>query len=156
MNDELRGWVDRVADFLTSEYHLPPIACRVLGWLMACDPPEQSAARIAEAVGASRASLTTNLRLLTDAGLVVKRPGRGERTVYYRMDDDAWQRVLRRRIATLDSFRDLTRAGVGLVERAGGDASRVRSAGDAFASMAEALADAGRLRSSRVPLSHLS
>lgn len=143
MDDEVLVWVERVAGFLTQEYGLPPIAGRVLGWLMACDPPEQSAAQLAAAVGASRASLTTNLRLLLDAGLVGKRPGRGERTAYYRVDDDAWQRVIRRRIATLGSFRDITNAGIELLERDGARAARVRSADAAFAWLAEAFADAG-------------
>ncbi|WP_239154067.1 GbsR/MarR family transcriptional regulator [Amycolatopsis sp. FDAARGOS 1241] len=143
MGGEVREWVERVAAFLTREYGLPPIAGRVLGRLMACDPPEQSAAQLAEAVGASRASLTTNLRLLVDAGLVGKRAGRGERTAYYRVDDDAWQRVIRRRIATLGSFRDITRAGIELLERDGGRAARVRSADAAFAWLAETFREAG-------------
>ena len=37
---------------------------------MICDPAEQSPAEIAAAIGASRASLTTNMRLLIASGLV--------------------------------------------------------------------------------------
>ena len=49
---QLSEWVERVAMFCADEYGVPPIAGRVLGWLMICDPPEQSAAQIAEAIGA--------------------------------------------------------------------------------------------------------
>ena len=49
-------WVEQVAMFCADEYGVPPIAGRILGWLMICDPPEQSAGEIAEAIGASRAS----------------------------------------------------------------------------------------------------
>ncbi|HWD06413.1 MAG TPA: MarR family transcriptional regulator [Amycolatopsis sp.] len=143
MPDEVAEWIERVAAFLTREYGLPPIAGRVLGRLMTCEPPEQTAAQLAEAVGASRASLTTNLRLLIGAGLVGKRAGRGERAAIYRVDDDAWQRVIRRRVAMLGSFRDITREGIELLERDGGRASRVRSADAAFAWLAEAVRETG-------------
>ncbi|MFG3620381.1 GbsR/MarR family transcriptional regulator [Nocardia sp. NPDC047654] len=116
-------WVEQVAMFCTTEYGVPPIAGRILGWLLICDPAEQSAEQIAVAVGASRASLATNMRVLTDAGFVRRRTKPGERTHYYRMDDDAWETVVRRRVASLAAFRDVAAAGM---ELAGTDTARVR------------------------------
>ena len=49
---------------------MPLIAGRILGWLTIAVPAEQSAGQIADAIGASRASLTTNLRLLSSVGFV--------------------------------------------------------------------------------------
>ncbi|GAA5163647.1 MULTISPECIES: GbsR/MarR family transcriptional regulator [Amycolatopsis] len=135
MDEQLLDWVERVSAFLTEQYGQPPIAGRILGWLMICDPPEQSAAQIAGAIAASRASLTSNMRLLVGAGLVSKRTRRGERTTYFRMEDDAWERVIRARIASLASFRQLTKAGLDLAGRA--DPARLRDADRAFAWMAE-------------------
>ena len=86
---------------LHNDSGLPPITGRIFGWLMVCDPPEQSGAEIAEAIGASRASITTNTRVLTAAGLVRKLTRPSERTAYYEIDDDAWERVVRRRNAVL-------------------------------------------------------
>jgi hypothetical protein len=63
---DVLAWVERVATFFAEHYGLPPITGRILGWLMICDPPEQSPAEIAAAIGASRASLTTNIRLLIE------------------------------------------------------------------------------------------
>ena len=73
----LLAWAERVATFFAEHYGLPPITGRILGWLMICDPPEQSAGEIADAIAASRASLTTNMRLLIGSGLVrrLTRPG---------------------------------------------------------------------------------
>jgi DNA-binding transcriptional regulator GbsR (MarR family) len=102
---------------------LPPITGRILGWLMICDPPEQSAGEIAEAIGASRASLTTNMRLLTATELVHRRTRPGERTTYYRVDDDAWEKIVRRKFASLASFREIARDGMDLV---GTDSARGR------------------------------
>lgn len=65
--EKFLDWIERVSMFCTEVYGVPPIAGRILGWLMICDPPEQSAGQIAEAIGASRASLVTNMRMLTGA-----------------------------------------------------------------------------------------
>jgi DNA-binding MarR family transcriptional regulator len=139
---QLQEWVERVAMFFHDQYGLPPITGRIFGWLMACDPPEQSGAQIADAIGASRASITTNIRLLTAAGLVRRLTRPGERTAYYVLDDNAWERVIRRRADGIASFREITRDGIELlgstVERAG----RVRAAHDAFEWFAAVLASA--------------
>lgn len=47
-------WVERVSMYFARD-GVPTIAGRMLGWLMVCDPSEQSA-QISDAIGASRAS----------------------------------------------------------------------------------------------------
>ncbi len=120
---------------------MPPITGRILGWLMTCDPAEQSATEIAEAIGASRASLTTNMRLLT-VGEYVRRSTRpGERTSYYRIDSDAWRRAVRRKLTSLDSFRDITGDGLDLLGSQNPGAARIRSAHETFTWLAGLLVD---------------
>ncbi|MBF6190703.1 transcriptional regulator [Nocardia implantans] len=113
--DATLKWVERVATFCVEEWGLPPITGRILGLLMICDPPEQSAGRIAEAIRASRASLTSNMRLLTTIGLVRKVRIPGDRTAYYRIEDDAWEKVIERKIAGLGAFGDIAEDGLALV-----------------------------------------
>jgi hypothetical protein len=127
------AWVERVAKYCADQDGVPLIAGRILGWLVICDPPEQSAAQIAEAIGASRASLTTNLRLLDSVGFLRQTTKPGDRTTYYRLDDDAWERVVRRQIASLASFGDIMRDGLTLVGRAPARTSRLHAARDVFA-----------------------
>ncbi|MGC7102776.1 GbsR/MarR family transcriptional regulator [Amycolatopsis lurida] len=131
----LPEWIERVAMYLARD-GVPPIAGRVLGWLMACDPPEQPAAQISAAIGASRASLTSNLRLLSSMGFLTWRTRPGERTVYYRMADDAWAVVVRKQIDGITSFLDITREGLDLVGRDGDRAERIRQAHATFEWMA--------------------
>lgn len=130
--DALLAWVERVTTFLTAEYGLAPITARILGWLMVCDPPEQSAGQIADAIGASRASMTSNIRQLVAAGLVRRSTRGGERTSYFRVEDDAWQTVVRRRLATMGSFRGIAREGIDLLGRGSARAARVQAAHDTF------------------------
>jgi DNA-binding transcriptional regulator GbsR (MarR family) len=138
---QITQWVERVATFCSEQYGMPPITGRILGWLMICNPPEQSAAQIAEAIGASRASLTTNMRLLT-VGEYVRRSTRpGERTSYYRIDSDAWRRAVRRKLASLHSFLEITGDGLELLGADGPRANRIRGAHDSFEWLAGLLAD---------------
>ena len=129
---ELLSWVERVAEFWSEQSGLPAITGRVVGWLMISAPPEQCAAEIAKAIGASRASLTTSMQLLIAMGLVrsLKRPG--QRTSYYRIDDDAWEKVLRRRIASMASFREITRDGLTLLGVSNPRATRIKSADEVY------------------------
>jgi hypothetical protein len=136
----IQQWVERVASAFSQHFGLPPITGRILGWLLICDPPEQSAGDIADAIGASRASLTTSMRLLT-AGELVRRSHRpGERTTYFRIDDDAWEKVIRQRIVGMASLREITEDAMALVGPDSPRASRIRAAHEFFGWLSEAFA----------------
>jgi len=143
-HEQVLEWVERMAMFCAEEYGVPPIAGRILGWLMICDPPEQSAGEIAAAIGASKASLATNMRVLTDAKFVRRRTRPGERTNYYRVDDDAWESVIRRRLASLTEFRDLAADGIDLAGAHSDRAERLRVAHDVYDWMAKLFAETPR------------
>lgn len=138
--DEIQNWVERVATAFAQHFGLPPITGRILGWLLICDPPEQSAGEIADAIGASRASLTTSMRLLTMGELVRQRHRPGERTTYFRIDDDAWEKVIRQRIIGMASLREITEDAMALVGPDSERASRVRAAHAFFGWLSEAFA----------------
>jgi DNA-binding MarR family transcriptional regulator len=140
--EQLLEWVERVAMLFHNDAGVPPIMGRILGWLMVCDPPEQSGAQIAEAIGASRASITTNMQVLTGAGLVRRLTRPGARTAYYVIDDDAWERLVMRRQAILDSFASLAAEGVELLGGSGPLTARARSAHEVFKWFGGVLRDA--------------
>lgn len=97
-HDKVMDWVEHVSIYLAPD-GVPPIAGRVLGWLMICDPPEQTAAGICAAVGVGRASPTTSPRTLTTMGFVSGRTRPRQRTVYYRLQPGAAGKVIARQIA---------------------------------------------------------
>jgi DNA-binding transcriptional regulator GbsR (MarR family) len=133
---ELR-WIERVGSYFARD-GIPPIAGRVLGWLMICEPAEQSPAEIAAAIGCSRASLTSSLRVLTAAGFVSRHGRPGERTGYYRVDDDAWGRIVRTQIASIEILQSIADDGIELVGAASPRITGLQSARDVFTWMAEA------------------
>lgn len=150
--ERLLEWVERVAMYLARD-GVPPIAGRVLGWLMVCDPPEQTAAQISAAIGASRASLTSNLRLLSSMGFLTWRTRPSERTVYHRMAEEAWSAVVRQQIAGITSFLDITRDGLDLVGSDDDRAKRIRQAHTTFEWMATVFDNAPPLRTDEEEIS---
>jgi DNA-binding MarR family transcriptional regulator len=141
-------WAARVGDFFEANYGMPPITGRIVGWLLICEPAEQSAAEIAAAIKASRASLTSNLRILIATGLVRRIRRAGERAAVYRIDDDAWETVIRRRMASLAAIDSLTLEGLRLVGPGSERAGRLQATHDTFAWFDALLASARPPRAS--------
>lgn len=140
-------WVERLAKYCSDQDGVPLIAGRVLGWLMICDPPEQSAQQIAAAIGASRASLSTNLRLLSSVGFLHVLTKPASRTVYYRVDDDAWEKVVQRQIASLAALGQILHDGTPLAGSSPGRGGRMAAAGEVFRWMREVFDNAPPLPS---------
>ena len=72
----------------------PRMVGRVLGWLLACDPPEQSAAELAHSLQASKGSISTATRVLLRMGLIERTRIMGERFDRFSALPDAWEKYL--------------------------------------------------------------
>ena len=92
------------------------MAGRILAWLMICDPPHQTAGQIATALSASKASVSTNIRLFVDFGIVERFAMPADRRDYYRLLPTMWPRALERSLPLLAAFREVADRGLKLVE----------------------------------------
>jgi DNA-binding transcriptional regulator GbsR (MarR family) len=72
----------------------PRMVGRVLGWLLICDPPEQSAAELAENLQASRGSISTATRVLIRTGLIERVRRRGERFDRFVARPEGWDKMM--------------------------------------------------------------
>lgn len=97
---------------------LPRMAGRILGWLLICDPPEQSSTELAAVLHASKGSISSATRLLLPSGLVQRRSHPGERRDYFAIRPEAWAALVRTRLAEVVSFRELTARGLDLLNEA--------------------------------------
>lgn len=86
----LERFVEELGILLESEAGTPRMVGRVLGGLLVCDPPEQSAAELAEMLQASKGSISTATRVLLRMGLVQRVRFRGERFDRFRVQPEAW------------------------------------------------------------------
>ena len=75
---------------------MPRMAGRIIGWLLISDPPHQSTGQLAEALMASKGSISTMTRLLIQIGLIERLSLPGVRRDYFRLRSDAWQHMIRR------------------------------------------------------------
>ena len=124
-------WVERVTSFCTEQWGLPPITGRILGWLMICDPAEQSAGKLpkeSEPVEPRLPPTSATDRCRVCAAAIPAR----ERTAYFWIDDDAWERVLHNRFASMAAFKNIARDGMELAGPRSAQAARMQSAYDAF------------------------
>lgn len=97
---------------------LPPMAGRILGWLLVSDPVEQSAGELGEVLDASKASISTNLRILMHIGLIRRTAVRGKRGAYYEILPEQWSRMIEEKISALTTFRKLTESGLSILAQA--------------------------------------
>ena len=105
---------------------LPRIAARVLGWLMVCDPPQQTAGDLVDALSVSKASVSNTIRLLTSVRLIERAPGSKSRSVHYRLCEDGFTGLFEQKLATLTAFRPLADRGLELLGEDGPRALRLR------------------------------
>lgn len=95
MDERLWQFVDTSGEWWSKSYGLPRMTGRVLGWLLVCEPPEQTAAQLAEALEASKGSISGATGTLTRAGLVDRLHVRGERADRFRIRPEAWDEQIR-------------------------------------------------------------
>ena len=107
-----------VEDFglLFGQFGLSRMFGRVLGVLMISDPPERSAEELADALGASRGSISQTTRSLIQMGLVRRWSRPGERRDYFRIRPDAWHEIMRREMESLGAFRKTAERGLELLD----------------------------------------
>ena len=94
--------------------NVPRIGGRVLGVLMLAEGPI-SLERMAELLKVSRASISTNMRMLTTTGIVKHFGVPGDRRHYYVFSEDAWERHLEASMKGLDAIVQICRSGLAAV-----------------------------------------
>ncbi|MEY9213547.1 GbsR/MarR family transcriptional regulator [Thermobifida halotolerans] len=109
--EQERHYVEEVAVVL-ERMGLVRMHGRVVGWLLVCDPPEQSASDISAALQASKGSISPALRFLRTAGWIEKVPRPGQRRDYYRITPNAWSTMLRQQTPVYAVFTELAARGL--------------------------------------------
>jgi len=95
---------------------LPPMAGRILGWLLVCEPEQQSAAELLRALGASKGSISMMTRLLINLGLIERVAVAGRREKYFRIRPGVWSELLGSQMARTSEMRALAERGLALFD----------------------------------------
>src|ERR1700761_9327246 len=121
MDDQLWHFVDTAADWMSRTYGTQKMTGRVLGWLLVCDPVEQTAAQLAEELDASKGAISGATGTLVRSRLIERLHVRGERADRFRLRPGAWDDQVRNR-EEAGTARELI--ALGLTALAGAPAAR--------------------------------
>ncbi len=138
MGDEQATMADQLfveqAGIVLEHLGMPRMGGRALGWLLICDPPHQSPGEFAVALQASKASISTTVRMLVQVGLVERVVLPGQRRDYFRIRVDTWSRATEERMGLITSLRELAEHGLTLRTEADTEATgRLREMRDFYA-----------------------
>jgi DNA-binding transcriptional regulator GbsR (MarR family) len=113
---------------------MPPMAGRMWAYLAICDPPERTAAEIAERLHASRGSVSSMARLLEHIGLVRRGTKPGDRREHFFVPPDAARQLIEKNSQQMRVSREILEAGLALVaDRPPESQARLRDLRDAYA-----------------------
>lgn len=99
MSGEEAAFVDRLGLFFEM-LGGPRTMGRIYGWLLICEPPQQSLTALAGTLGVSKASVSTVIRLMQEGGLVERLPG-STRQHHYRITPGGFTQVLEAQLARM-------------------------------------------------------
>jgi hypothetical protein len=114
LDPEVRQFVEDMGLLYEGE-GLPPMAGRLVGWLLLCDPPHQTAGELAEVLGASSGSISTMTRLLVQFGIIERIAVPGLRSAAYRMLCHGGPEHLERILEKMIGRRELFERGLDLL-----------------------------------------
>jgi DNA-binding transcriptional regulator GbsR (MarR family) len=97
-------------------FGLPRTAGRILGWLLVCDPPQQTMPDLVQALQVSKSSVSTASRLLIQAKLVERVSLPGERKDYYRVKKGAWVTAMQLKMAQIPEMQKFAEQGLALLD----------------------------------------
>jgi DNA-binding transcriptional regulator GbsR (MarR family) len=111
MTDDESQFVEAVAALLGS-YGLPPMAGRMWAYLLICEPYEQTAGQVADALQASRGAISGTARMLTTAGFIRRARRRGDRREYFSAPPEAFDVLLKDAARSYGRFRQTIEIGL--------------------------------------------
>ena len=104
-------FVEEMGQFLAG-LGMTPMAGRMWGWLLICDPPEQTASDIAAALRASRGAISGTARLLATSGLIRRTTRAGDRREYFSAPPEALDAMLGSAAAIYRQMRQIAERGL--------------------------------------------
>jgi biotin operon repressor len=118
LSSEVQEFVEAIGSYF-SQYGLASIAGRLMGLMMVTDRP-LSLDDMAGSLGVSRASVSTNIRMIKTIGFVDQISIPNDRRDYYRVSSDPWGASLRANIVAMDAIADIARRGLLVIRKQDG------------------------------------
>lgn len=115
VSDSERRFIEEVG-IVFEQTGFPRMSGRLFGWLLISDPPYQSPSELADALAASKGSISTSVRLLMRIGLIERYVIPRSRHDHFRLQDDAIEKIIRHGLEEeIIMFRSLAECGLRLM-----------------------------------------
>jgi hypothetical protein len=131
-SDAAITFADHMGRFYARRYAFPPMVGRLLGYLMVCDPPEQSIGELAEALLASRSAIAQAVKVLETTHAISRTRTAGERMDRVRIDLSS-PRSMGLDISEYEELAALAREGLEVVRDAPAERRAILAGMSAFA-----------------------
>jgi hypothetical protein len=133
MDDRQAHFVEGVGQMLMGQ-GLPRMSGRIWAWLLICEPPQQTAAQLAQELQASRGSISDSARLLTSAGLISRTTRPGDRREYFSVPPGAVRTLMQGRLPGVIAMRRLMDEGLAIMaDRPADERARLQEVRDVYA-----------------------
>jgi biotin operon repressor len=110
LSPEIQRFIDAIGEYF-AQFGLSGVSGRLLGLMMVADEP-LTLDDMAEALSVSRASISTNIRLIKAIGFVDKVSMPRDRRDFYRCSSDPWGAVIRTDMVSTDMLAGIARRGL--------------------------------------------
>jgi len=118
LTEEREAFLEEMG-ILMEDTGLPRMGGRLLGFLLVCEPAHQSAAEIGEALRASKGTVSTMTRMLTNMGIVERVGVPQRRESYFRMRPGVWSGLLEMQTTRIAGARAVAFRGILMLEAEG-------------------------------------
>lgn len=97
------------------KYGLPKMAGRILGYLMISEDGDSSFTHLQEMLQASKGSISSNINLLLNQGMIEKYMITGDRKSYYRISMNSLENLIDAKLKSISVYKELLQKGVELI-----------------------------------------
>jgi DNA-binding transcriptional regulator GbsR (MarR family) len=115
MTEQERAFVEEMGQALAS-YGMTPMAGRMWGYLLICDPAEQTAGDLADALQASRGAISGTARMLATAGMIRRTRKGGDRREFFSAPSETFDQFLRNADRIYRHFREIAERGLAAID----------------------------------------
>jgi len=105
-SDRERWLIERMS-LIFEQAGMAPAGGRILSRLLICDPPEQSSAELAEWLGVSKGSVSTQTQMLVRSGFIDRVRRSGSRAHWYRIRPGLFSDLLQLEVVRTQQLHDL-------------------------------------------------
>ena len=105
-----------VEEFSQLDPAMPRAMGLILGYLLVCEPAEQTSMSMQAELGLSAGSISGMIGMLVDSGLVARVKKPGDRKWYYLVAKNSWQRTIQMRLQSIENFRSAAEKGMAVAD----------------------------------------